>query len=145
MKSDKIKRKGYIQLGCTLMCSFYLLGVFNGLVLEMLHEISHIVAPRTHSHTFVFGHEIVDYSSLEGMAGHSHEALKELKELLEANNPKEDDSKNTLLEKLDKHMSDKVALIASIGISVESRPSWHYQENYHFRYPKQEFPPPRYI
>lgn len=145
MKSNKTKHKRYIQLGCILMCSFYLLGAFNGLILEMLHEISHIVAPKTHSHTFVFGHEIVDYSSLKGMAGHSHEALQELKDLLEANNPKKDDTKNTFSEKLDKHLTEKVTLKVPAGTSFESRTSWHYQGNYHFKYSNQESPPPQYI
>jgi len=76
------------------MCMFYLLGLFNGLIVETLHEVSHVLAPKTHHHNFASDHEAIDYSSLEAMAGHSHEALEALKELLKANQPDEQESKN---------------------------------------------------
>ncbi len=127
------------------MCIFYFLGIFNGLVLETLHEVSHLFAPKTHSHSYAFGPEIVNYASLEGMAGHSHEALKELKELLEANKPskKEDEIASKL--KIDKHITKDFALKINHGFLVKRKTNWNYNLRSFLWYPSINIPPPQHI
>lgn len=127
------------------MCIFYFVGIFNGLVLETIHEVSHIFAPKAHSHSYAFGHEIVNYSSLEGMAGHSHEALKELKELLEANKPgkKEDEVVSNL--KIDKHITTGFSLKINRSFLVERKSNWNYNLQSFLCYPSINTPPPQHI
>nr|WP_297789170.1 hypothetical protein [uncultured Allomuricauda sp.] len=106
---------------------FYLLGLFNGLVLETLHEVSHILAPKTHHHNFASDHEAIDYSSLEAMAGHSHEALEALKELLEANQPDQQESKDEISLKLDKHFTEETSVSLELITSPIVDSNWPYQ------------------
>lgn len=109
------------------MCLFYLLGLFNGLVLETLHEVSHILVAKTHHHNFTSDHEIIDYSSLEAMAGHSHEGLEALKELLEANQPDEQESNDDTRLKLDKHFPEKISLQHEIHWLPVGNNNWTFQ------------------
>ena len=111
-----------------MMCMFYLLGLFNGLVLETLHEVSHILTPSTHHHNFVSDHEAVDYSSLEAMAGHSHEALEALKDLLDANQPDEQEPKDKISLKLDKHFVEETHLASEINFLAIAINNWAYQD-----------------
>ncbi|MDC6384002.1 hypothetical protein D2V93_16560 [Flagellimonas taeanensis] len=109
--TKKHRTSRFIQVGCTLLCTFYVFGIFNGLFLEGLHEVSHFWGPKTHQHSFFAGHEAVDYSSLEAMAGHSHEALEVLKTLLEANQPDDQQSTDDIQLQLDKHFVDEVGVV----------------------------------
>ncbi|MDE3742632.1 hypothetical protein [Maribacter polysaccharolyticus] len=115
------------QMGCTVLCIFYVLGLFNGLVMETLHGVSHIMGPKTHQHYFAFGHEAIDYAALEGMAGHSHEALEALKELLEANQPDEQESKGELSLKLDKHLVKDANCPLGTNIPIVRNNNWKNQ------------------
>lgn len=115
-------------MGSAVMCMFYLLGLFNGLVLEALHEVSHIWIPKSHHHSFTSDHEAVDYSSLEAMAGHSHEALEALKDLLGANQQDEQDSKDKISLKLDKHFVEETYLTSEINFLVFAINNWVYQD-----------------
>ncbi|WP_419213686.1 hypothetical protein ACNR9Q_05880 [Maribacter sp. X9] len=119
------------------------MGTFNALVLETLHEVSHMLSFKGHHyHSYAFGHELSDYSSLEGMAGHSHKALQELKELLEANKQKEEqkDSKN---EKFDKHFSDVFQLAFAIMTLEKKQTNWSYIKEYGHWFPNVHTPPPK--
>jgi hypothetical protein len=109
------------------MCLFYVLGLFNGLVLETLHEVSHILSPKMHHHNFASDHEAINYSSLEAMAGHSHEALETLKDLLEANQPDEQESKDKISLKLDKHFVEETRIASEIAIRPIGQSNWGYQ------------------
>lgn len=131
-------------MGCSAMCLFYLLGLFNGLVLETLHEVSHVLAPKTHHHNFVSDHEAIDYSSLEAMAGHSHETLEALKELLEANQPDEQESKNDVSLKLDKHLVEEPHISSEIYTSPLFKNHWACQSLISFWYRSVTTPPPQH-
>ena len=126
------------------MCMFYLLGLFNGLVLEALHEVSHVLTPKTHHHNFVSDHEAIDYSSLEAMAGHSHEALEALKDLLEANHSDEQESKNDISLQLDKHFVEEVHIPSNIDTSITSKSDWAYQSKTSFWCQGVSTPPPQH-
>ncbi|MBO0331284.1 hypothetical protein [[Muricauda] lutisoli] len=126
------------------MCLFYLLGLFNGLVLETLHEVSHIVSPETNHHHFATDREAIDYSSLEAMAGHSHEALEALKELLEAHQPDEQESKDGISFKLDKHVSEEISLQHEIGLLPVGNNNWAYQSITPFWCQNVTTPPPQH-
>lgn len=132
-----------IRIGCATMCLFYLLGLFNGLVLETLHEVSHVFAPKTHHHGFASEHETIDYSSLEAMAGHSHEALEALKDLLEANQSDEQDSNNDVSFKLDKHLVEEHHIYAEINASPVVKNHWAYQSLASFWFQSVTTPPPQ--
>jgi len=123
---------------------FYLLGLFNGLVLETLHEVSHVLAPKTHHHNFASNHEAINYSSLEAMAGHSHEALEALKELLEANQPDEHESKDDISLNLDKHLAEETHVASQINISITSKSDWAYQNITSFWCQTVTIPPPQH-
>ncbi|WP_318309353.1 hypothetical protein [Flagellimonas crocea] len=128
MKPSKTHTKTrFIRTGCIAMCLFYLLGLFNGLVLETLHEVSHVLSPKTHHHNFASDHEAIDYSSLEAMAGHSHEALEALKDLLEANQPEEQESKDEINLKLDKHFVEETGIASEIATRPIGQSNWEYQ------------------
>lgn len=127
-----------------MMCLFYLLGLFNGLVLEALHEVSHVMAPKTHHHNFASDHEAIDYSSLEAMAGHSHEALEALKDLLEANQPDEHESKDNISLKLDKHIVEENQIASEINTSIISKSDWTYQRQTSFWCQGVTTPPPQH-
>ena len=131
-------------MGCAAMCLFYLLGLFNGVVLETLHEVSHVLAPKTHHHNFASDHEAIDYSSLEAMAGHSHEALEALKELLEANQPNEQESKDDISLKLDKHFIEETHVSTEIKTLPITERNWVYQCGTSFWCLGVTTPPPQY-
>lgn len=131
-------------MGCAVMCLFYLLGLFNGLVLETLHEVSHIMSPKTHHHGFASDHESIDYSSLEAMAGHSHEALEALKDLLEANKPDEQKSKDGISLKLDKHFVQEARSTSEVKTLPVSDSNWVYQCITSFWSQSVTTPPPRH-
>ncbi|MCK0160843.1 hypothetical protein [Allomuricauda sp. F6463D] len=129
MKTNKTHTKSrIIQTGCAVMCMFYLLGLFNGLVLETLHEVSHVLTPSTHHHNFASDHETTDYASLKAMAGHSHEGLEALKDLLKANHSDEQDSKDKISLTLDKHFVEKTHLTSEINFLVSAINNWAYQD-----------------
>lgn len=130
-------------MGCAMMCMFYLLGLFNGLVLETLHEVSHIWSPSTHHHNFVSDHEAVDYSSLEAMAGHSHEALEALKELLDANQPDEQEPKDKISLKLDKHLAEGTHLTSEINFLAIAINNWAYRDKVFSWCHRVTTPPPQ--
>ncbi|MEC8832738.1 MAG: hypothetical protein VX772_10295 [Bacteroidota bacterium] len=123
---------------------FYLLGLFNGLVVETLHEVSHVLAPKTHHHNFASDHEAIDYSSLEAMAGHSHEALEALKELLEANQPDKQESKDEISLKLDKHFAEETIMTPKLITSPILDSNWAYQCLTSFWYRSITTPPPQH-
>lgn len=124
---------------------FYLLGIFNGLVLETLHEVSHILAPKTHSHSYAFGHEIVNYNSLKGMAGHSHDALKELKELLETNKKHKEESESIIDLKIDKHISEEPSVKNRYSFPFDEKTRWNYHLGSFLWYPNIKTPPPKFV
>ena len=123
---------------------FYLLGLFNGLVLETLHEVSHIMAPKSHHHNFASDHEAIDYSSLEAMAGHSHEALEALKDLLQANQTDGQESKDDVSFKLDKHFIQETHILPEISLSIISKSDWAYQSITSFWHQGVSTPPPQH-
>lgn len=131
-------------MGCAVMCMFYLLGLFNGLVLETLHEVSHVLAPKTHHHNFASDHEAIDYSSLEAMAGHSHEALEALKELLEANQSDEQESNDDISLKLDKHFIEETHLSSEMKTLPITERNWVYQSSTSFWHVGVTTPPPQH-
>ena len=130
-------------MGCAVMCMFYLLGLFNGMVLETLHEISHVLAPKTHQHNFASDHQAIDYSSLEAMAGHSHEALEALKELLEANQSDEQESNDDISLKLDKHFIEGTHLSSEMKTLPVTERNWVYQSYTSFWHVGVTTPPPQ--
>ncbi|WP_127137466.1 hypothetical protein [Flagellimonas oceanensis] len=130
-------------MGCAVMCMFYLLGLFNGMVLETLHEVSHVLAPKTHQHNFASDHQAIDYSSLEAMAGHSHEALEALKELLEANQSDEQESNDDISLKLDKHFIEGTHLSSEMKTLPVTERNWVYQSYTSFWHVGVTTPPPQ--
>lgn len=130
-------------MGCAVMCMFYLLGLFNGMVLETLHEVSHVLAPKTHQHNFASDHQAIDYSSLEAMAGHSHEALEALKELLEANQSDEQESNDDISLKLDKHFIEGTHLSSEMKTLPVTKRNWVYQSYTSFWHVGVTTPPPQ--
>tara|TARA_B100000949_G_scaffold202641_1_gene191239 strand:+ start:15786 stop:16163 length:378 start_codon:yes stop_codon:yes gene_type:complete len=122
---------------------FYLLGLFNGMVLETLHEVSHVLAPKTHQHNFASDHQAIDYSSLEAMAGHSHEALEALKELLEANQSDEQESNDDISLKLDKHFIEGTHLSSEMKTLPVTERNWVYQSYTSFWHVGVTTPPPQ--
>jgi len=131
-------------MGCTLLAMFYLLGLFNGLVLEALHEVSHVMAPKSHHHNFASDHEAIDYSSLEAMAGHSHEALEALKDLLQASQSEEQESKDDINLKLSKHFIEETHIAFKIGPTIISKSDWAYQSITSFWHKCVSTPPPQH-
>ncbi|NDV17278.1 hypothetical protein GO009_14735 [Muricauda sp. TY007] len=131
-------------MGCAVMCMFYIVGLFNGLVLETLHEVSHVLAPKTHHHNFTSDHEAIDYSSLEAMAGHSHEALEALKQLLEANQSNEQESKDDISFKLDKHFVEETHVSTEIKTLPITERNWVYRSSTSFWDVGVTTPPPQH-
>ncbi|MDF0716922.1 hypothetical protein PY092_12235 [Muricauda sp. 334s03] len=145
MKPKKTHTKSkFIRMGCAAMCLFYLLGLFNGLVLETLHEVSHVLAPKTHHHNFASDHEAIDYSSLEAMVGHSHEALEALKDLLEASQTDEQESKDDFTLKLDKHFVKEIRIASEIKTLPIGNGNWVYQCMTSFWSQSVTTPPPQH-
>lgn len=145
METNKTHTKPrFIQVECALIAMFYLLGLFNGLVLETLHEVSHVMAPKAHHHNFASDHEAIDYSSLEAMAGHSHEALEALKDLLEANQPDEHESNDNISLKLDKHFVEEIQIASEINTLMDSNRLWAYQDITSFWCQGLTTPPPQH-
>ncbi|MDC6361588.1 MULTISPECIES: hypothetical protein [Flavobacteriaceae] len=138
------------RASCLVLCLFYLVGLFNGLVIEVLHEASHALDAGTHQHgneehhSFFANHQTVDYSSLGAMAGHSHEALEALKDLLEANQPDEKESKDEILFKLDKHFSEETRITSEINTLQVNDRNWAYQGITSFWSLSVITPPPKY-
>lgn len=144
MKTHRTYRNSRLaRTGCAVLCVFYLLGLFNGLVLETLHEVSHIIGPKIHHHDFVSGHEQLGHSSLEAMAGHSHEALEALKQLLEANQPDEQESKGEIGLKLDKHIVEESYFVSELITTVVRCDNWEYKNVDSFWYKGVNTPPPQ--
>lgn len=139
-----------IRASCITLCLFYLLGLFNGLVIEVLHEASHALDAGTHQHgneghhSFFANHQTVDYSSLEAMAGHSHEALETLKDLLEANQPDEQKSKDEVTFTLDKHFVEEARITSEINTLQVNDRNWAYQGITSFWSQSVITPPPKY-
>ena len=145
MKKTKTYRTSkFVQVGCAILCTFYAIGLFNGLVLEGLHEVSHFMGPKTHHHSFLAEHEEVDYSSLEAMAGHSHEALEALKELLNTNQQDEQESKNTNVFKFDKHIAEKHDIAINHITFHIAKKHWLYHNTTSIGYEDVTTPPPRH-
>gem|GEM_PF-5004868 len=113
-------------------------------MLEGLHEVSHFMGPKTHHHSF-FAEEEVDYSSLEAMAGHSHEALEALKELLNANQQDEHESKNTVVFKFDKHVVEKHDIAIDHITFHTAKKHWLYHNMTSVGYLGITTPPPRLV
>lgn len=138
-----------IRASCITLCLFYLLGLFNGLVIEVLHEASHALDAGTHQHggegyhNFFTDHQTIDYSSLEAMAGHSHEALEALKDLLEANQPDEQESKDEVTFTLDKHFVEETRIASEIYVLRAGNGNWAYQDITPFWYQGVITPPPK--
>lgn len=126
------------------MCLFYMIGLFNGLVLETLHEVSHAFTTKAHHHSFALDHEAIDYSSLEAMSGHSHEALEALKELLEANQPDEQESKDEISFKLDKHLIEETRVTSELTTLPLQNREWVYQSKSSFWFQSVITPPPQF-
>ncbi|MFN3137853.1 MAG: hypothetical protein ACE37L_09215 [Allomuricauda sp.] len=136
--------KGLVRIGCTLMCLFYILGLFNTVVLETLHEVSHALSPRTHHHNFTSDHKAIDYSSLEAMAGHSHEALEALKELLQHSpSDKQEKPENKNL-KLDKHFTVASRTESNLQELEVKNVCWGYQDGSLAWYQTVNTPPPQH-
>lgn len=131
-------------MGCTLLCTFYVFGIFNGLLLEGMHEVSHFWGPKTHQHGFFADHEAVDYSSLEAMAGHSHEALEALKALLEANQPDDHQSSDEIQLKLDKHFVDDVGVVFQTFTKAIAYDHWVRPNSFFSWFEDVTTPPPQY-
>ena len=146
MKRSKTYRNPrLVQLGCAVLCMCYMLGLFNGFVLEVLHEASHMLAPKTHHHSFLADHEEVDYSSLEAMAGHSHEALEALKELLEANQEDDENSRAPFDFKFDKHLSADDNFEIKPTEILTTKNQWAYFSMKTKWCPNQHLPPPKSV
>ncbi|MBD0778368.1 hypothetical protein HPE56_11240 [Maribacter sp. ANRC-HE7] len=144
MKPHRTSRNSRLaRMGCAVLCVFYLLGLFNGLVLETLHEVSHIIGPKIHHHNFASSHERMDYSSLEAMAGHSHEALEALKQLLEANQQDEQESNSETNLKLDKHIVEESYFVSERTATVVQYDNWEYKSVNSFWYEGVRTPPPQ--
>ena len=122
---------------------FYLVGLFNGLILEALHEVSHVMTPNTHNHSFLSDHEAIDYSSLEAMAGHSHEELEILKDLLQVNQQDKGEPKVETSFKLDKHIVKETNVKFKINTSEDGNIHKIYQDVTPFWCPNVSTPPPQ--
>ncbi|GAB4512059.1 MAG: hypothetical protein Tsb004_17360 [Allomuricauda sp.] len=126
------------------MCLFYLLGLFNTVVLETLHEVSHSLSPRTHHHNFTSDHKAIDYSSLEAMAGHSHEALEALKELLQDSPSDKQEMPENKNIKLDKHFTVASRTESNLQELEVKNVCWGYQDGALARYQTVNTPPPQH-
>lgn len=139
------------RASCLALCLFYLLGLFNGLVIEVLHEASHALDAGTHQHggeghhSFFTDHQTIDYSSLEAMAGHSHETLEALKALLQATESEKQESKDEFSFKLDKHLVDEVIITSGINTVPIGNRNWAYQSMTSFWCQNITTPPPQYF
>lgn len=137
------------RASCLALCLFYMLGLFNGLVMEVLHEASHALDAGTHQHGneghhgFFADHQTIDYSSLEAMAGHSHEALEALKDLLEANQSDGQQSKDEVLFTLDKHFVKETSIPSAIYTLQVNNRNWKYQGITSFWCQSVTTPPPK--
>ena len=146
MRTNKAHhKKWYIRMVCTLMCMFYVLGLFQGPLMELFHEASHIFAPKTHHHNFSSDHVGVDYSSLEAMAGHSHEALEVLKVLLENNSQSEHDTGTTPDFKLNKHLPIAIDFVIQQTPIDNVKKQWAYLFGQSKWSPTQQLPPPKNV
>ena len=105
-----------------VLCFFYLIGICNGLVLEILHETSHMVAPESHHHSFLDHHE-VEQTTLEALAGHSHETLQLLKDLLEVQTDDDRDQEQPFHFELDRHFPEKTHLSLCRSQEFDAAPS----------------------
>ena len=135
--------KGLVRIGCALMCLFYLLGLFNGLVLETLHEVSHSWSEQSHHHSFTSDHKAIDYSSLEAMAGHSHEALEALKELLQDSPSDKQEMPENKNLKLDKHFTVASSTESNLQDLIAKNVCWVLQDGALAWYQMVNTPPPQ--
>ena len=103
------------------LCLFYLIGICNGLVLEVLHETSHLVSSQSHTHSFM-EHRTADRATLEALAGHSHETLELLKDLLEAQSDGDQEQEQPFHFKLDRHVPEKTDIALYSYSEIESAP-----------------------
>jgi hypothetical protein len=136
--------KGLVRIGCALMCLFYLLGLFNGLVLETLHEVSHSWSEQSHHHSFNSDHEAIDYTSLEAMAGHSHEALEALKELLQDSPSDKQEMPENKNLKLDKHFTVASRTESNLQWLKATNVCWVHQDGTPAWYQTVNTPPPQH-
>ena len=130
-------------MGCSALCIFYLFGLFNAPILEVLHEVSHLLAPKTHHHGFFTDHEAVDYSPLEAMAGHSHEALEDLKNLLEANYPDEKGVEGLSGFKFHKHFQTQSDFEIFVTSFKDKKAKWFFFSTESNGFPQTHLPPPK--
>lgn len=98
------KKSRLIRKGGQIVCICYLLGLFNGVFLEITHEVSHWLFPQTQHHTFL-DHSALDVATLQALAGHSHDTLQALEELLMAESNKDQSLDTTFQFELDKHIT----------------------------------------
>lgn len=144
MKRIKVQTKSkLLPLGCFALCLFYLMGLFNGLVLETLHEVSHSWSEQSHHHSFTSDHKAIDYSSLEAMAGHSHEALEALKELLQHSPSDKQEMPENKNLKLDKHFTVASRTESNLQELEVKNVCWGYQDGALAWYQTVNTPPPQ--
>lgn len=106
LNSDKIQR--HFRIGLFPVLLLYLAGVCNGLVLELLHETSHLLGTQSHHHSFL-NHEDTEYANLEALAGHSHETLEALKEMLGIDLTDDQEPEPAIHFEFDEHITQKAA------------------------------------
>ena len=121
-----LRKTTYLKLRLTqkagpVLCLFYLIGICNGLVLEVLHETSHMVAPQSHHHSFT-DHRDADHATLKALAGHSHETLELLKDLLEVQTDDDQEQEQPFHFQLDRHVPEKSDLALNRFSDIESAP-----------------------
>ncbi|WP_141402424.1 hypothetical protein [Sediminicola luteus] len=108
------------------LCLMYLLGLFNPLVLEVLHQVSHYASSEDHSHGFFSDHSEIDYSAIESMAVHSHMTLDEFKDLLILNDTEDKDVEDSPSFKFQKHYSKRNPYTLFNGYMTDSKKQWFY-------------------
>ena len=78
------------------------------------------------------------------MAGHSHEALEALKELLQANQQDEQESQDTISFKFDKHFVENQDIVFEHILSTNTKTHWVYHNTTSIGYEDVTTPPPRH-
>jgi hypothetical protein len=121
----------------------YLLGLFNPLVLEALHQVSHFASSGDHSHGFFSDHSEIDYSSIESMAVHSHMTLDEFKDLLFLNDSEDKDVEDSPSFKFQKHYSEPNPFALFSGYMSDSKKQWFYCASLAKGYARRSLPPPK--
>jgi len=78
------------------------------------------------------------------MAGHSHEALEALKDLLQASQPDEQESKDDISLKLNKHFIEEAHISPEIKTLPITDHNWVYQSITSFWHQGVSTPPPQH-